>query len=154
MAFIPWLHLHPPRHQGYYRLTFPLCCSAQPILAIPEPLTYLESNVSFQDHPQHLPGLLAAVIFHSFHVLHTTSPPILSRRSGLRKHVHRFSLPTKDIYNFTNRVLFSSLLPSTVSYWSALPPSHSISLFSFISCYFLSASHVVELQVVDRPSFP
>ena|SRR6218665_1381111 len=46
------------------------------------------------------------------------SPPILTRRPGLRKRAHPFTLPLKDDKQFIPRVLYRALLPPVQSYGS------------------------------------
>src|SRR6218665_1638144 len=54
---------------------------------------------------------LLSVIRNSYHVLRPLFPPILTRRLGLRKRAHPFTLPLKDDKQCISRVLYRSLLP-------------------------------------------
>src|SRR6218665_2311274 len=49
--------------------------------------------------------LLSSVIRNSYHVLRPLFPPILTRRPGLRKRVHPFTLPIKGDKQCIPRVL-------------------------------------------------
>jgi len=53
--------------------------------------------------------LLAAVTHSSDHVLRPLFPHVISRRPGLRRRQHEFTLPEKDDRNFIPRILFRTL---------------------------------------------
>src|SRR6218665_2538042 len=55
--------------------------------------------------------LFSSVIRNSYHVLRPLFPPILTRRPGLRKRAHPFTLPLKDDKQCIPRVLYRALLP-------------------------------------------
>src|SRR6218665_2499948 len=54
--------------------------------------------------------LLAAVIHSSDHVLRPLFPRVITRRPGLRRRQHEFTLPEKDDRNFIPRILYRRLL--------------------------------------------
>src|SRR6218665_1951995 len=62
-------------------------------------------------------SLLSSVICNSYHVLRPLIPPILSctRRNGLRKRAHPFTLSLKDDKQCIPRVLYRVLLPRVQS---------------------------------------
>src|SRR6218665_1895958 len=53
--------------------------------------------------------LLAAVIHSSDHVLRPLVPPVITRRPGLRRRQHEFTLPEKADRNFIPRILYRTL---------------------------------------------
>ena len=53
--------------------------------------------------------LLAAVIHSSDHVLRPLVPPVITRRPGLRRRQHEFTLSEKDDRNFIPRILYRTL---------------------------------------------
>src|SRR6218665_314147 len=59
--------------------------------------------------------LLSSVIRNSYHVLRPLFLPILTRRPGLRKRAHPFTLPLKDDKQCIPRVLYRALLPPVQS---------------------------------------
>src|SRR6218665_450450 len=59
--------------------------------------------------------LLSSVIHNSYHVLRLLFPPIVTRRPGLRKRAHPFTLPLKDDKQCIPRVLYRALLPPVQS---------------------------------------
>ena len=56
-----------------------------------------------------------AYVGNSYHVLRQLFPPILTRRPGLRKRAHPFTLPLKDEKQCIPRVLYRALLPPVQS---------------------------------------
>src|SRR6218665_406297 len=59
--------------------------------------------------------LLSSVIRNLYRALRPLFPPILTRRSGLRKRAHPFTLPLKDDKQCIPRVLYRTLLPPVQS---------------------------------------
>src|SRR6218665_134073 len=59
--------------------------------------------------------LLSSVIRNSYQVLRPLFPPILTRRSGLCKRAHPFTLPLKDDNQCIPHVLYRALLPPVQS---------------------------------------
>jgi len=55
--------------------------------------------------------LLSSVIHNSYHVLRPLFPPILTRRPGLCKRAHPFTLPLKDDKQCIPHILYRALLP-------------------------------------------
>src|SRR6218665_548571 len=59
--------------------------------------------------------IVSSVIRNSYHVLRPLFSPILTRRPGLRKRAHPFTLPLKDDKQCIPRVLYRALLPPVQS---------------------------------------
>src|SRR6218665_1760851 len=55
--------------------------------------------------------LLSSVIRNSYHVIRPLFPHIITRRPGVRKRAHPFTLPLQDDKQCIPRVLFKTLLP-------------------------------------------